>query len=209
MSLELDNIKSHLRDINLDLLMNSQDVKIDISRRFNTKFRLFYPSKKLINCIIKQGGVLTGSRAIRCFLLDNKPLLDRKVEDWDFLITLPMAYSIFNQMEYNDIPKIGETISIKNQRMWRHPDYDEAYRVGIVDVQMIIVDELPDYLDKKGIKLTSLGYSLSKKIEITNKLRHATGSSERSRQFNKHLRDLKDIIIKFNCINLLKKIEIK
>ena len=106
MSVELDNIKSHLRDINLDLLMNSQNVKIDISRRFNTKFRLFYPSKKLINCIIKHGGVLTGSRAIRCFLLDDKPLLDRKVEDWDFLITLPMAYSIINEMGYNDIPHL-------------------------------------------------------------------------------------------------------
>jgi hypothetical protein len=204
MSIEFDEIKSHIRDINLDFLVNSNNSTIDVSRRFNTKFRLFYPSRKLINCIIKHGGILTGSRAIRCFLLDGKPLLDRKVEDWDFLITLPMAYSIINEMGYNDIPHLGETISIKNQRMWRHPDYDEAYRVGIVDVQMIIVDELPDFIYKEGIKLTSLGYSLSKKIEITNKLRHATGSSETSRQFNKHLRDLKDIIIKFNCLRLLK-----
>lgn len=204
MSLELDNIKSHLRDINLDLLMNSQDVKIDISRRFNTKFRLFYPSKKLINYIIKQVGVLTGSRAIRCFLLDDKPLLDRKVEDWDFVITLPMAYSIINEMGYNDIPNLGETISIKNQRMWRHPEYDEAYRVGIVDVQMIIVEELPDFIEKNGIKITPITYALSKKIELTNKLKHATGSSETARQFQKHLKDLKDIIIKFNYIKLLK-----
>jgi hypothetical protein len=204
MSIELDSIKSHLRDINLDLLMNSQNVRIDISRRFNTKFRLFYPSKKLINCIIKHGGVLTGSRAIRCFLLDNKPLLDRRVEDWDFLITLPMAYSIFNQMGYNDIPHLGETISIKNQRMWRHPDYDESYRVGIVDVQMIIVEDLPDFMEKDGIKITPIAYSLSKKIELTNKLKHETGSSETSRQFQKHLKDLKDIIIKFNCITCMR-----
>ena len=204
MSLELDDIKSHLRDINLDLLMNPQNVKIDISRRFNTKFRLFYPSKKLINYIIKQVGVLTGSRAIRCFLLDDKPLLDRKVEDWDFVITLPMAYSIINEMGYNDIPNLGETISIKNQRMWRHPEYDEAYKVGIVDVQMIIVEELPDFIEKNGIKITPITYALSKKIELTNKLKHATGSSETARQFQKHLKDLKDIIIKFNYIKLLK-----
>lgn len=203
MSIEFDNIKSHIRDINLEFLMNHQNSKIDISRRFNTKFRLFYPSKKLINCIIKNGGVLTGSRAIRCFLLDDKPLLDRKVEDWDFLITLPMAYSIFNQMKYNDIPEIGETISIKNQRMWRHPDYDEAYRVGIVDVQMMIVNELPDFIEKDGIKITSLLYSLSKKIELTDKLKQETCNSETTRQLNKHIRDLKDIIIKFNCIKIL------
>lgn len=88
--------------------------------------------------------------------------------------------------------------------MWRHPDYDEAYRVGIVDVQMMVVDELPDFIEKGGIKITPIAYSLSKKIELTNKLRHATGSSETTRQFKKHLGDLKDIIIKFNCILLMR-----
>lgn len=202
--MELDNIKSNIRDINLELLLDSQNVKIDVSRRYNTKFRLFYPNKKLINCIIKNGGVLTGSRAIRCFLLDDKPLLDRKVEDWDFLITLPMAFKIINQMGYLEVPKIGETISIKGQRMWRHPDYDESYRVGIVDVQMIIVEELPEFTEKDGIKITPIAYSLSNKIELTNKLKHATGRSETAHQFQKHIKDLKDIIIKFNCIKFLR-----
>ena len=115
-----------------------------------------------------------------------------------------MAYSIINEMGYNDIPHLGETISIKNQRMWRHPDYDEAYRVGIVDVQMIVVDELPNFMEKNGIKISPIAYSLSKKIELTNKLKHATGSSETARQFQKHLKDLKDIIIKFNCIRCMR-----
>lgn len=62
---ELNEIKRYLRDINLDILTNHQDVKVDISKRYNTRFRLFYPSRKLINSVIEIGGVLVGSRALR------------------------------------------------------------------------------------------------------------------------------------------------
>ena len=44
----LNAIKAYMRDINLEILMNSPDVKIDVSKRYYNKFRLFYPSRKLI-----------------------------------------------------------------------------------------------------------------------------------------------------------------
>ena len=71
----LNEIKSYIRDINLDILMNCPDVKIDISKRFYNKFRLFYPSRKLIKYVTKIGGVLTGSRATRCYTIEGKPIL--------------------------------------------------------------------------------------------------------------------------------------
>lgn len=36
----LNEIKAYMRDINLDILMNCPDVKIDISKRYKNKFRL-------------------------------------------------------------------------------------------------------------------------------------------------------------------------
>lgn len=213
MNSQIEDIKSHIRDINLELLINQQNIKIDISRRFNNKFRLFYPSRKLINIIIKNGGVLIGSRAIRCFLLNDKPILDRKVDDWDFLITQKMAYNIYNDMGYCEIPNIGETISIKNQRMWRHPDYDEAYRVGIVDVQMIVTEDIPKYIETEGIRIADLSYCISSKLALINDLdkkisnkHHGAMSSEKIeliRQLDKHRKDLNNLIIKFNCIKCL------
>jgi hypothetical protein len=166
----LNEIKAYIRDINLDILMNSPDVKIDISKRYNNKFRLFYPSRKLIKYTTDIGGVLVGSRAIRCFTIDGKPILDRKVDDWDFIVTLDMAFKICDDMEIREIPQIDGVISIKNQRRWAHPDYQDTYRVGPVDVQLIVKEELPDYTEIDGVRIANFGYSISQKIGMTTDL---------------------------------------
>ena len=72
----LNELKSYLRDINLEILMKSPNVEIDISKRYYNRFRLFYPSRKLIKYVTDIGGVLTGSRAIRCFTIEGKPILE-------------------------------------------------------------------------------------------------------------------------------------
>ena len=129
----LNELKAYLRDINLEILMENPDVKIDISKRYYNKFRLFYPSRKLIKYTTNIGGVLVGSRAIRCFTINDKPILERRVNDWDFIVTLDMAFKICDDMGIEEIPKIGGVISIKNQRRWSHPAYSDSYRVGPVD----------------------------------------------------------------------------
>jgi len=191
---ELNEIKRYLRDINLDILTNHQDVKVDISKRYNTRFRLFYPSRKLINSVIEIGGVLVGSRALRCYTISGKPILERRVKDWDFVVTLDQAFRICDKMKINQIPSVGSIISVKNQRRWVHPSYSDSYRVGPVDVQIIVKDELPDYTEEDGIKIGTFGYSVSQKISLTDEL---TGD-----EYDKHISDLKEIIIKFNSIKL-------
>lgn len=200
----LDEIKAYLRDINLDILTNCPEVNIDISRRYVNRFRIFYPNRRLINFVTNTGGVLTGSRAIRCYTIEGKSILDRKSKDWDFIITLDMAFKICDKMNINEIPKVGETISIRDQRMWRHPDYSDSYRVGPVDVQLIVVDDLPDYTEINGVRIASFGYTVTQKIKLTSdligKLKSSNTGKELSVEYDKHLSDLKEIIIKFNSI---------
>ena len=206
----LNTIKAYMRDINLEILMNCPDVKIDISKRYNNKFRLFYPSRKLIKYTTDIGGVLVGSRAIRCFTIDGKPILDRKVDDWDFIVTLDMAFKICDDMEIREIPQIDGVISIKNQRRWAHPDYQDTYRVGPVDVQLIVKEELPDYTEIDGVRIANFGYSISQKIGMTTDLQSKLTGHNRSQassrydsideQYHKHISDLKEMIIKFNSL---------
>lgn len=204
----LNEIKAYMRDINLDILMNCPDVKIDISKRYYNRFRLFYPSRKLIKYVTKIGGVLTGSRAIRCYTIEGKPILERRVNDWDFIVTLDMAFKICADMELDEIPRLGDTISIKNQRMWRHPEYQDSYRVGVVDVQLIVQEELPDFTEIDGVRITNFGYSVSQKIGLTTDL-HSKLSGRTpnykvtdsiDEQYHKHISDMKEIIIKFNSL---------
>jgi len=204
----LNTIKAYMRDINLDILMNCPDVKIDISKRYNNKFRLFYPSRKLIKYTTDIGGVLVGSRAIRCFTIDGKPILERRVSDWDFIVTLDMAFKICDDMEIEEIPQIDGIISIKNQRRWAHPSYQDTYRVGPVDVQLIVKEELPDYNEIDGVRIANFGYSISQKIGMTTDLQSKLGgknpnhkvSGSIDEQYHKHISDLKEMIIKFNSL---------
>jgi len=197
----LNYIKSYMRDMNLEILTNYPEIKIDISKRYFNKFRLFYPNRKLINYVTKIGGVLTGSRAIRCFTIDDKPILERKVKDWDFIVTLDMAFKICDDMKLDRIPKVDEILSIKNQRMWRHPDYEESYRVGPVDVQLIVREELPDYTEINGVRISNFGYSVSQKISLVTDLqRNLSNSREVDENYEKHLSDLREMIIKFNSL---------
>jgi len=201
---EFENIKAYIRDINLDIIMDkNNDVGIDISRRYYNRFRLFYPSRKLIDCTFKNGGVLTGSRALRCYTISDKPILERRGADWDFIVTLDQAFKICDEMNINQIPSIGSTISIANQRAWRHPDYSDAYRVGPVDVQLIVSDELPDFKQIGSVRISDFGYTISNKINLLNDLNSKVKSDKDLRkEYNKHIEDLKQIIIKFNSIKI-------
>ena len=204
----LNEIKAYMRDINLDILMNCPDVKIDISKRYRNKFRLFYPSRKLIKYVTNIGGVLTGSRAIRCYTISGKPILERKVDDWDFIVTLDMAFKICADMGIDEIPQVDGVISIKNQRRWAHPDYSDAYRVGPVDVQLIVKEELPDYTEIDGVRIANFGYSISQKIGLTTDLHSKLGGKTPNyrvkdsidEQYHKHISDMKEMIIKFNSL---------
>jgi hypothetical protein len=197
----IDEIKPYLRDINLEILMNNLEVNIDISKRYYNKFRLFYPNRKLIKYVTKIGGVLTGSRSIRCYTINGRPILERKVNDWDFIVTLDMAFKICDDMGIEEIPKVGNVISIKNQRFWRHPDYSDSYRVGPVDVQLIVCDSLPEFIESNGVRITDIGYSISQKIGIILDLESQPSSFyTKNDELYKHISDLKEIIIKFNSL---------
>lgn len=193
--------ESYIRNIKLEFLTNSElteslETQVDISRRFNNKTRLFYPNKKLINVITEIGGVLTGSRAIKCHLLNGRPLLDRRCNDWDFVVTQDMAFDICSRMNINVIPNIGNTISVEKQRYWAHPSYSESYRVGIVDVHMIIRENLPPFTVSNKIRISEFGYALSNKISLLDELKNSSNTDE----YSKHLDDLTQIIINFNSI---------
>ena len=198
----LNEIKAYMRDINLDILMNCPNVKIDISKRYYNKFRLFYPSRKLIKYVTNIGGVLTGSRAIRCYTIEGKPILERRVNDWDFIVTLDMAFKICADMGIEEIPQIGGVISIKNQRRWAHPSYEDSYRVGPVDVQLIVSESLPEYTEIDGVRISNFGYSVSQKIGMTTELESRLNgrTGEIQEQYSKHISDMKEMIIKFNSL---------
>jgi hypothetical protein len=185
-----EDIKGYIRDLNLSLVMVDHKIETDISKR-KDKYQFLKKNYKLIKYITKNGGVLTGSRAIRCYSINNKQILDRHSNDWDFVITRDMAFKICDYfgMKYD----LSNFISVKGQRWTVHPSYSDSYRIGVVDVQMIIKEELPDYNEVAGIRISTLSYALGQKTQILF-------DCDDSREYEKHQNDLLQIITKFNSI---------
>ena len=197
-------MKSFVRDLNLNLITNSNKIEIDPSKRYCDKIRWFMPNRKLISSIIKAGGVLTGSRSLRCYKVNGEHILDRKTKDWDFVVTQDIAFKICAQYNIDTIPGIDKVISVKNQRAWRHPAYSDSYRVGPVDVQMIIKEELPEFQEVNGIRFSSLSYVLNEKVKMIDELyslsQNSSSISEERKEIGKHLEDMTRLIIKFNSL---------
>ncbi len=206
MSVLLTDMKSFVRDLNLNLITSNQKIEIDITKRYNDKIRWFMPNRNLIAYIIECGGVLTGSRALRCYMVNGNQILDRRTKDWDFVITQDMAFKICERFDIDMIPNIDKVISIKRQRRYVHPAYSESFRIGPVDVQMIIKEELPEYTEINGIRISSLPYVLNEKVKIIDELYQSSQStnsiSEERKELGKHLDDMTRLIIRFNSSKL-------
>lgn len=143
-------IKSYIRDLNLEVLTHTHDFKIDINRRYcNNTMKFLMPSRKLIRFITESGGVLVGSRAIRCYSIGSMSMLDRSSKDWDFVVTKSQAFKIC---------------------------------------------ERPDYTEIDGVRISEFSSNVSEKIALIDSL------SIKSDEVEKHIADMTQLIIKFNCL---------
>ena len=156
----------------------------------------------MIKYLTKNGAVLTGSRALKCYELNGQDLLKRSYDesDWDFAVTKQMMYKISDEcgIPYNLVDKV---ISIKKQKYWRHPDYQDAYRVGAIDVHLIIVDELPPFVESDGVRITPFTFTLNEKVKLLDEIvtNNKYSSSKRLQsEADKHQNDLIQIILKYN-----------
>ena len=197
-------IKKFVRDLNLNLITINHKIQINSKKRHNDKISWFMPSRNLISYIIKVGGVLSGSRALRCYKINGNYILDRRTKDWDFIVDQDMAFKICEKFNIDMIPTFDKVISVKNQRAWRHPAYSDSYRVGPVDVQILVKDELPEYKVSGNIRFASIPYIINEKCKLIEEIsqsienhNHSSISEER-KELSKHMDDMTRVIIKFN-----------
>lgn len=183
----LTEIKSYFRDIKMSFLMSKYDINIDDSK-LNDKFHFLKKNRKLIEYANTIGAVLTGSRAISSYTINGKSMLDRKPNDWDFIITRQMAFDICDKfdIEYNLVDKV---INVNSEWIGWYFGYSSVpTRLGIQDVQLIIEDEFPTYIESKKYKIADFNYIIGHKID----------SIERKKNRSKHKYDLNKIIVKLN-----------
>jgi hypothetical protein len=186
-------LKSYVRDINLNMITGGYNVQYDTSKS-RSKFQFLKLNYKLIKYVTNLGGVLTGSRALKCCTINDNPMLDRRPDDFDFLITKKMAFQICDHFKFN-YNLTDDVISIKKQIWTSYPDYsDDIIRRGAVDVHLIIVDELPEFIEQNGIRITPFTYVINEKLKMIE------DSSTNRNEKQKHADDLSALTMRFNLI---------
>lgn len=193
----LDVMKSYIRDLKMNLLMyNGYELSLD-SKRQSDALQFLRKNNKLIKYTKSLGGVLTGSRALKCYKLNNKYILERETHDWDFLITRDMAFKICDKfkIKYNLVDKF---LTINSSFIRWDSAYSGVTRILPQDVQLIIVDELPEYKEVSKTKFADITYILGQKIDIIESL--SNKNYPEYREIEKHESDLAEIIVKFNSI---------
>jgi hypothetical protein len=197
----LGEIKSYIRDIRINLVMSdSYKITHDISKQSDA-LQFLRRNNKLIRYTKSIGGVLTGSRALKCYKINNTPILERQTKDWDFIITREMAFKICNKfnIEYNLVDTV---LSIGSSFISWDSAYSGTTRIMPQDVQLIIKDELPDFTQIGKTKLADLSYILNQKIDIIEEYNKSTSRLMRNSDIKKHEKDLIDVVIKFNTLKI-------
>jgi hypothetical protein len=175
------------------MLTGGYDVQYDTSKS-RSKYQFLKLNWKLIKYITNLGGVLTGSRALKCCTINDRSMIDRRPNDFDFLITRKMAFQICDHFKfsYNLTDKV---ISIRKERWISTENYScVKTRYGAVDVHLIIVDELPEFIEQNGIRITPFTYVINEKLKMIE------DSSTNRNEKQKHADDLSALTIRFNLI---------
>lgn len=176
------NYTEYIRDIKLNLIMSTYDITIDPRKRKNT-FTFLKPGYSLVKKLIKNGAIITGSRALRCYQLNGKQLFDREPRDWDFLVTEELAMKICDE---NSITYEDDIIPVRKQMILFDTVYGDA-RIIPTDIQIIVKSKLPEYKEVNGIKIAELSHIIDEKIKLVS-----------NKGMNKHDEDLRQIITRFN-----------
>jgi hypothetical protein len=186
-------LKAYVRDINLNMLTGGYDVQYDTSKS-RSKFQFLKLNWKLIKYVTNLGGVLTGSRALKCCTINDRSMLDRRPNDFDFLITKEMAFKICDHFKFK-YNLTDSVITIKKQRWTSYDHYgDNDTRYGAVDVHLIITDELPEFIEQNGIRITPFTYVINEKLKMIE------DSSTKRYEKQKHADDLSALTMRFNLI---------
>jgi hypothetical protein len=175
------------------MLTGGYNVQYDTSKS-RSKYQFLKLNWKLIKYVTNLGGVLTGSRALKCCNINGKEMMDRRPNDFDFLITKEMAFQICDHFKFR-YNLTDSVISIKKQLWTSYPDYsDDIIRRGAVDVHLIIVDELPEFIEQNGIRITPFTYVINEKLKMIE------DSSTNRNEKQKHADDLSALTMRFNLL---------
>jgi hypothetical protein len=175
-----------IRDFKLGYLRGDYDVTIDTSLLPGKWFYFWNKKRKIILDLFNRGAVLTGSRALYMTKINGKRVFNRKPNDWDFLMTQDDFLKFCKDIQYFPSDLTKSQYHLNKSFATFSDGYGGESHWFKCQIQIIIKDEMPSYIEVDGKRFATPESIIDSKIELINKPR-----SEQS----KHQSDLNNIMI--------------
>lgn len=176
--------QSIIRDLKLGIATGDYKVTIDTNKLPGSLYHLF--RGKTIKDCFDRGLVLCGSRALSCYKINGKELLNRKPDDWDFLMTQNQFLELCRDYNIYDFDLTKPQYLLNKSFATFHGSYGGVSHWFPCLIHLIILDELPNYTEVNGINFVSLDNIIESKIDLINGAKGDT---------MKHQKDINNIIV--------------
>jgi hypothetical protein len=178
-----ENLKL-IRDIKLNISIGELEPIIDLNQ-LPGFFYFLSRKRKIINYLFENGAVLTGSRALKCYSINGKRMLNREPNDWDFLVTQDQFIKLCGDYDIYDF-KLNENKYYMNRSFAVFVDsYGSISNWFPCFIQLVIVDELNNFIEKDNKRLSTLTSIIDNKIKLISE----------SCEVDKHQEDLNNILV--------------
>jgi len=176
--------QSLIRDIKLGVTTGDYKVTIDTNRLPGYFYYFFNKKRRIVKDLLDRGIILTGSRALNCYKLNGKPLLNREPNDWDFVISKDQLLEICRDYNIYDFDLNKTQYLLDRSFATFSSGYGGESHWFPCFIQLIIKDELqPSSQLENGWKIATLESIIDSKMELAKLFD------------SKHQHDLNNIIV--------------
>lgn len=159
-------VETFLREIKLSSILD--DDNITIKKPKKTLFNFFWKGWKVINQLYSVDGIITGSTALSMYRYKGHPILMRKPNDWDFILSKENFRKFCGLRNISDIQIRGGImrLSLKTGITF-YSSYGDTTIMNH-NIDCITVDNFNRFKEYNGIKVADLDYIIEEKLKLFN-----------------------------------------
>lgn len=187
-----------LRDFKMKEVLENHSNQFQVIRPKRGLFSFLYKGWRTIDEIGKLGGIITGSTALSLYRFNGNPLISRKPQDWDIMLSRDSFLKFCGLNNLNDFYYDKDRISIHLDKGIYIGDYGYHSRdpkfLFKHDIDLIAKDKLPEYFQVGEYKIATLESILHEKLN------YIEDSIKLNRNISiKHIEDCNSIISKIHA----------
>ena len=195
----INEYKSFIRDFKMDSLNEKPILSTHPPKKGVFSF-LYWRGNNKLDELMKMGGVIVGSKALKFYHCGKTPLIDRKCHDWDIVLdktsftNFCSKNGIYNMDYRNNIIranfKTGIFVGYDSYPTYRN----EKNYIFKNQFDIMALDELPEYIEVGKYRIAKLENILNEKINlIKQETNHLSPWADYE---SKHFLDCNEIITK-------------